>query len=522
MAKRSHTVSSPATAVVCLPKNGCVWAIIVGVETYQSRHTGALPSVEHARNDATGFADILRNIYPSDKLDIVSLVDNDATIGNIDNELKRAISGLGKEDLFVFYYAGHGFHGAGGNRITAWDTHAHNVEGTTLLLRDVLLDRLEGSDCTRSLAFIDACAIAFDNALVPGRNVISALDTTELAAFLKPERYSGIFLSCEPGQASYPADRYHHGVWTYFLLRALRGEAEEALDRDRYITDTSLRDYLRQEVPRFITHETTFKGNQKPQAIISASNTFAIRHVPERVSLSAPEGDLSSIRIAPRREFFERIDSNPIKSLTGFNKRLGHFVPDRVSKQTTDFVRGLVADKIDEEIQDLYANVKSAFRLKRRDISQVSGHGQGSLDIMAFRFSIDVRQNRSDSSEYVILRRLELREGATVYQEQIDSVFGAMFNRIVVEGRGMSLDFDALVDFFEDIVSAHGGALEEEQHRDRVTYTASDGMQLVFDVGRQRISLGGGGRQQCSTLLEQAHRYRFGLSGPSQLLLAYE
>jgi hypothetical protein len=49
-----------------------------------------------------------------------------------------AIQSLESEDLFIFYYAGHGFHGVGGNRITAWDTHPFNVEDTTLLVRNVL------------------------------------------------------------------------------------------------------------------------------------------------------------------------------------------------------------------------------------------------------------------------------------------------------------------------------------------------------------------------------------------------
>jgi hypothetical protein len=51
-----------------------------------------------------------------------------------------AIQSLESEDLFIFYYAGHGFHGVGGNRITAWDTHPFNVEDTTLLVRNVLTD----------------------------------------------------------------------------------------------------------------------------------------------------------------------------------------------------------------------------------------------------------------------------------------------------------------------------------------------------------------------------------------------
>jgi hypothetical protein len=75
-----------------------------------------------------------------------------------DYTLLQAIGSLEADDLFIFYYAGHGFHGPGGNRITAWDTHPFHIEGTTLLLRDVLMDRLTGSSCEHALAFIDACA----------------------------------------------------------------------------------------------------------------------------------------------------------------------------------------------------------------------------------------------------------------------------------------------------------------------------------------------------------------------------
>jgi uncharacterized caspase-like protein len=188
----------------------------------------------------------------------------------LDYTLKQTIESLTADDLFAFYYAGHGFHGAGGNRITAWDSRPFNIEGSTLLLREKLTDRLADTECRRAIAFVDACATKFQP-LVSARDVISEMDQNELKDFLSSAEYHALFLSCKPGQQSYPSAEHSHGVWTYFLLRALRGDAEQALGSGRYLTAESLRDYLRKEVPRYLTNRLTVKGNQIPQAIINAT-----------------------------------------------------------------------------------------------------------------------------------------------------------------------------------------------------------------------------------------------------------
>src|ERR1019366_9258173 len=126
-------------------------------------------------------------------------------------------------------------------RVTAWDTNPLNIEGTTLLLREVLSDPLAESFCQRALAFVDACATGFAK-LGHGRDVVASMNPKELEKFLGAATYSAMFLSCKPGEQSYPAQALKHGIWTHFLLKALRGEAEEALGSDRYLTDTSLRD----------------------------------------------------------------------------------------------------------------------------------------------------------------------------------------------------------------------------------------------------------------------------------------
>ena len=117
------------------------------------------------------------------------------------------------------------------------------------------------------------------------------------------------------------------------------------------------------------------------------------------------------------------------------------------------------------------------------------------------------------------MRRLELREGAETRQDAIDEVFGTIFDKVVVEIDAADLDFEQLVEFFEDVEEAHGGELKDEEHLSRLTYTAPDSTRIRIEIEGGRISLSGGGRQDCSTLLARARKYRFGLTGPSRLLL---
>ena len=175
-------------------------AVVVGLEDYQPRREGeTITSVAFARNDAEAFAEALKSIYPADRLSLTLLRDSEATCASLKNDLGYAIKSLASEDLFIFYYAGHGFHGAGGNRITAWDSNPFNIEGTTLLLRDVLSDQLTASSCDRALAFVDACASGFTG-VGQARDVVTSMNSQELKEFLGAATYSAMFLSCKPGR----------------------------------------------------------------------------------------------------------------------------------------------------------------------------------------------------------------------------------------------------------------------------------------------------------------------------------
>ena len=48
-----------------------------------------------------------------------------------------------------------------------------------------------------------------------------------------------------------------HGIWTFHLIQALQGDAERAIDRERFITGDSLKNYLSLAVPIYIRDHTT-------------------------------------------------------------------------------------------------------------------------------------------------------------------------------------------------------------------------------------------------------------------------
>src|SRR5690606_30679731 len=110
------------------------------------------------------------------------------------------------------------------------------------------------------------------------RSLILELSEVEIARELEGDDYVGVFLSCSDGEKSHSSSAIGHGIFTWHLLRALRGEEPRALARCRWLTDVSLRDWLRSEIRSFITKRTNIRGTQTPRAILNSAHTFRIRH----------------------------------------------------------------------------------------------------------------------------------------------------------------------------------------------------------------------------------------------------
>ena len=151
----------------------------------------------------------------------------------------------------------------------------------------MLLSKLQESKCSQILIFIDACAVPLDEKLA-GRALLAALNKEEFEEFVRSRDFQALFMSCSPGQKSFPSTILKHGIWTYHLLQALNGQAPEALMRREWLTDVSLRDYLRNAVEKFIREQTTITASQRPYASINASHTFEILRFQPAYADSSP------------------------------------------------------------------------------------------------------------------------------------------------------------------------------------------------------------------------------------------
>ncbi|MEE4183094.1 MULTISPECIES: caspase family protein [Pseudomonas] len=488
-----------------------VTAVVVALENYRRDE---LPVVDFAHADADGFAAALRQIYPAEILHLDVIKDEDATLSAL-QAVSYTIQNLEEDELFIFYYAGHGFHGAGQNRLSAFDTNRFNFEGTTLSLQSDLLEHLEASECSQALIFVDACAANFAQ-VINCRDVISNLEPLEVENFLDGNWYCGVFLSCSPQEKSYPAQPLGHGIWTHFLLEALEGRADGAL-RDRWLTDASLRDYLQYEVRRYITHEMTIKASQTPQAILSGSGSFRIRYIEEPSIATAPASDvLAKIIFQNNTEFLESAETGRIRSLAGFSSKYRE--PIGFSESADKFCRTLLDTQIKEEIQEIYQATIAAFGARRKDVQKGEDYGAGDVAYEYFRYSVNSGQNPDDHSEFVIYRTLQLRDGWHNHREAIEDIFDRDFDHLVIDFARLKLSFDDLVDSLEDVRDAHGGEIDDDDRTMRVTYSTGEAA-FTFDLRRHRLEIQIAGADALD-ILDGVKHFQLGNAKPSPMLEA--
>jgi len=494
-----------------LPANGRVLAVVVGIEKYQASRFDA---VRFAEADGRAFAQVLDEMYGRDLVDCELLVNELATKATLDYQIGQAIDAAGPDDLLLFFYAGHGFFGAGDNYLTAFDTGTASIMDTSVPILGQLIQPLSASKCRRALLFVDACATK-----VPGRAPISTFN--EEAVRLpggNADDYHALFLSCQRGQSSYPALAEHHGIWTFHLLKALRGDADAAIVGENLVTDVSLRDYLRDAVPKYIREKTKISNRQVPEALIRASSTFVIRSLPQ-LPIVTGRRDLSMLAAPVRDVYFEGSREGSVKNLSGFNKK-AHRVPSGHSAATNQFVKKTAWSEIKDDLSEVYQRVKDVFGLRRSEITKDDSEGDasGSIDCEYFRYSVEAEQNPNEDGEFRIVRQLVLRESDQRVVDRCQRVFGTRVNRLVIEVGSSQWDYDELVSRFEQFEQNLGGDLQEDDDTGIIRYEAEDGETLQIEVYEGRILLSTR-HSTIPDLLDKARAVTFGLTGSNMLSL---
>jgi hypothetical protein len=203
-----------------------VIALLVGVSDYGGR-TSNLPNTDA---DARELYNSLRGagmLHPASQL----LVNEEATTKNVANAFSRAAAAAGPDDLFLFFFSGHGSQVDAPAGAVELDGRAETLELFDAALTDAQVKPLFDSVRARlSMVVIDACFAGGFRSLISRPNVM------------------GLF-SSEEDLTSLVADRFKAGGFlSYFLRGGLQGDADD--DGDRIVTAGELSTYVRRRFRR--------------------------------------------------------------------------------------------------------------------------------------------------------------------------------------------------------------------------------------------------------------------------------
>lgn len=237
-----------------------IFAVVVGIASYTY-----MPVLKYTDDDAYRFYSFLRSpdggAIPDDQIRL--LIDDDATAAKIKRAQQELFSRADDNDVILFYYSGHGLPG------TFLPVDYDGVNNR-LTHREVV-NVLEQSAAKHKLVLADAC---YSGSLPEG--VRSPGIDEKLEDFYQAfeDAHSGValFLSSQADEFSLEDGGLRSGIFSYFLVRGLQGEADA--DQNGLITITELAAYVTAAVEKYTgrAQRPILKGNfdtQMPVAVVA-------------------------------------------------------------------------------------------------------------------------------------------------------------------------------------------------------------------------------------------------------------
>ena len=244
----SRPVSVDVTVKDALSQRPALRVLAVGIETYRDHSLRLSYPVADAKAFTARMQTAAKGIYES--VDVTLLSDREATLAGIEAAFDQVAGRTQAHDVFVLYMAGHGLALDGSYHFLPWDLVYRNSDSvrTEALTQRRLEDLLSRVPALKSLILLDTCnAGAFTQMAARGLAEKTALD--------KLMRATGRAMIVASSESQMALEGYEgHGVFTYALLAALQGAADERGDGDGMVAVNELAQYLQWEVPR-ITRE---------------------------------------------------------------------------------------------------------------------------------------------------------------------------------------------------------------------------------------------------------------------------
>ena len=218
------------------------YAVIVGVADYKNFVPGD-GDLNYTVSDAISFASFLKskkggNVPASN---IVLLTDAQATKDNIIAKAKALFAKAKKDDRVIFYFSGHGSKGC----FLPYD--AGDI-GNNLLYFNEVKSIFRSAKCNTKLLFADACFAGSMKRGLANNSELKKSIEKNLKKSLKSTSNMNIavMMSCQGDETSMEMGSLKQGLFTYYLMEGLGGQANS--DGNKYVTIQELYYYLYHKV----------------------------------------------------------------------------------------------------------------------------------------------------------------------------------------------------------------------------------------------------------------------------------
>jgi hypothetical protein len=238
-----------------------IWSVIIGVASYKD-----MPTLRFTDDDAYRIYAFLKSPEGGAVADeqIKLLIDEAATRNNILNAMREVFYKAGPNDFVLLYFSGHGLPGA---------FLPIDYNGTdNKIFHQEINDMLKKSPAKYKLCIADAC---HSGSMLTVRGVTTTTTTqSTIAGFYnqlaQAQAGTALIMSSKSEETSLEASGLRQGVFSHFLIRGLKGEADA--NHDKKVTIQELFDYVYNNVRSFTGNlqSPIIRGDYDHSMIISA------------------------------------------------------------------------------------------------------------------------------------------------------------------------------------------------------------------------------------------------------------
>lgn len=255
----SSSPQSSGSTIAFTSGNAKLWVLLVGINQYQDQQ---FPALQYSFADCQALETVLleavREFPKKHLLTRHDFTVKPPTLETVWTDLFHIASTAKPQDTVLFYFSGHGVVDATSRQavLCLIDTYSEALLDTGLKISE-LLHLLGSCEARQQIVWFDVChsseLVIQSEKENASASIVSTEITTEIVKLLQAQtaQRKGFYalLSCDQKQCSWKFPELGHGLFTYYLIRGLEGNAAGSKG---VISADGLYRYVSRETVKFI------------------------------------------------------------------------------------------------------------------------------------------------------------------------------------------------------------------------------------------------------------------------------